>query len=138
MLVLILLGILYKNSPVPIFEPSQIRYGSVLGRIGIATFVTTLVYLNFDFYKRLGIAMAILVLYYAALFLIPVPGYGAGDLSIEGNLVGWFDRTFMPGILKQEIYDELGLLTQIPALCLTIFGTLAGEILTKAWLDTKK
>ncbi|MBI0398410.1 acyltransferase family protein [Cyclobacterium marinum] len=138
MLVLILLGILYKNSPVPIFEPSQIRYGSVLGRIGIATYVTTLVYLNFDFYKRLGIAMAILVLYYAALFLIPVPGYGAGDLSIEGNLVGWFDRTFMPGILKQEIYDELGLLTQIPALCLTIFGTLAGEILTKAWLDTKK
>lgn len=138
MLVLILLGILYKNAPVPFFEPSQIRFGSVLGRIGIATFVTTLVYLNFDFYKRFGIAMTTLLLYYAALFLIPVPGHGAGDLSIEGNLVGWFDRTFMPGILKQEIFDELGLLTQIPALCLTIFGTLAGEILSKAWLDSKK
>ena len=73
MILLILLGILYKNSPVPVFEPSQIRYGSVLGRIGIATFVATLVYLNFDFYKRLGIALATLLLYYAALFLIPVP-----------------------------------------------------------------
>ena len=138
MLVLILLGILYKNAPVPFFEPSQIRYGSVLGRIGIATFVATFLYLNFDFYKRLAIAIFILLLYYAALFLIPVPGFGAGDLSFEGNLVGWFDRTFLPGILKQEIFDELGLLTQIPALCLTIFGTLAGEILSRAWLDTKK
>ena len=138
MLVLILLGILYKNAPVPFFEPSQIRFGSVLGRIGIATFVATLIYLNFDFYKRLGAAIIILLLYYAALFLIPVPGFGAGDLSFEGNLVGWFDRSFLPGILKQDIFDELGLLTQIPALCLTIFGTLAGEILAKAWLDTKK
>lgn len=138
MIILILLGILFKNSPVPFFEPSQIRLGSVLGRIGIATFVATIIYLNFDFYKRIGVAAIILLLYYAALFLIPVPGYGAGDLSIEGNLVGWFDRTFLPGILKQEIYDELGLLTQIPALCLTVFGTLAGEILSKAWLDSKK
>ncbi|AKP54024.1 hypothetical protein CA2015_4695 [Cyclobacterium amurskyense] len=138
MIILILLGILFKNSPVPFFEPSQIRLGSVLGRIGIATFVATIIYLNFDFYKRIGVAAIILLLYYAALFLIPVPGYGAGDLSIEGNLVGWFDRTFLPGILKQEIYDELGLLTQIPALCLTVFGTLAGEILSRAWLDSKK
>ena len=50
-------------------------------------------------------------------------------LSFEGNLVGWFDRTFLPGILRQGTYDELGLLTQLPALCLTVFGAWAGEIL---------
>jgi predicted acyltransferase len=58
-----------------------------------------------------------------------VPGYGAGDLSFEGNLVGWFDRTFMPGRLLQKTYDELAILTQFPALCLTIIGTAAGDIL---------
>ncbi|WP_162418741.1 acyltransferase family protein [Cyclobacterium roseum] len=138
MLILILLGIVYKNSPIPFFEPSQIRLGSVLGRIGLATFVATLFYLNMDFYKRLASGLAILLLYYAALYLIPVPGYGAGDLSFEGNLVGWFDRTFLPGRLLQGTYDELGILTQIPSLCLTLFGTLAGEILGKAWLDKRK
>lgn len=138
MLVLICLGILFKNAPIPFFEPAQIRLGSVLGRIGLASFVATVLYLNFNSVQRLGWAMGILLAYYAALFLIPVPGYGAGDLSFEGNLVGWFDRTILPGRLHQVTYDELGILTQFPAMCLTIFGTLAGEILAKSWRDDRK
>lgn len=129
MLILICLGILYKNAPIPFFEPSQIRFGSVLGRIGFACFITTLIYLNFPGKQLLYWVGGILVAYYAALFLIPVPGYGAGDLSFEGNLVGWFDRNFMPGRLLQKTYDELAILTQFPALCLTIMGTVAGDIL---------
>ena len=66
-----------------------------------------------------------------------MPGYGAGDLSFEGNLVGWFDRTFLPGRLRQATYDELGILTQFPALCLTILGAWAGEILQKGTGVTK-
>lgn len=138
MLILIALGLLYKNAPFPFFEPSQIRLGSVLGRIGLAGFVTTLLYLNFSFRTRFGWVAGILLLYYAALFLIPVPGYGAGDLSFEGNLVGWFDRTFLPGRLLQGTYDELGLLTQLPALCLTVFGAAAGDILRTGRTDNQK
>ena len=129
LVILICLGIIYKNAPVPFFEPSQIRYSSVLGRIGIATFFTTLLFVNYHWAQRLYWVGGILLAYFAALFLIPVPGYGAGDLSFEGNLVGWFDRTFMPGILRQVTYDELALLTQLPALCLTVLGAWAGEIL---------
>lgn len=138
MLILIALGILYKNAPVPFFEPSQIRLGSVLGRIGFAGFVTTLLYLNFSGTSRLVWVAGILVLYYAALFLVPVPGYGAGDLSVEGNLVGWFDRSFLPGRLLQGTYDELGLLTQFPALCLTVLGAFAGDILRSGQKDHRK
>jgi predicted acyltransferase len=138
MLVLILLGILYKNSPVPIWEPDQIRLGSVLGRIGLASFVGVLLFLNFDLRKRIFWLAGILIVYYLALFLIPVPGYGAGDLSFEGNLVGWFDRTFMPGRLLQGTYDELAILTQFPSICLTIFGTLAGEMLQREWSERQK
>ncbi|WPP48675.1 acyltransferase family protein [Catalinimonas niigatensis] len=138
MLILIALGILYKNAPIPLFEPSQIRLGSVLGRIGLAGFVTTILYLNFSSKARFMWIGGILLLYYAALFLIPVPGYGAGDLSFEGNLVGWFDRTFLPGRLLQGTYDELGLLTQLPALCLTVLGAAAGEILSASQKDSKK
>ncbi|EON77128.1 N-acetylglucosamine related transporter, NagX [Lunatimonas lonarensis] len=138
MLILICLGILFKNAPIPFFEPSQIRLGSVLGRIGLASFVSTLLFLNFNAVQRLGWAIGILVAYYAALFLIPVPGYGAGDLSFEGNLVGWFDRTFLPGRLLQGTYDELGLLTQFPAMCLTLFGTLAGDLLIRSLSERQK
>lgn len=131
MLILIGLGILYKNAPLPLFEPQNIRLGSVLGRIGFAGFITTLLYLNFSPQHHLLWVTGILLLYYAALLLIPVPGYGAGDLSFEGNLVGWVDRNFMPGRLLQKTYDELAILTQFPALCLTVLGAMAGDILRK-------
>lgn len=138
MVILILLGLLYKNSPFPYFEPSKIRMGSVLGRIGIASFITCLLYLNFSLLKRVYWIAGILLIYYAALFLVPVPGYGAGDLSFEGNLVGWFDRTFLPGRLHQVTYDELGILTTFPAICISIFGSIAGEILKKESTQNKK
>ncbi len=138
MLILIVLGILDKNIPLNIFDPAQIRYGTVLGRIGIATFITTLLYVNLSSRQRLYWVGSMLIVYCAALFLVPVPGYGAGDLSFEGNLVGWFDRHFMPGRLLQKTYDENALLTQLPAHCLTVLGAFAGDILQKQKSGYKK
>ena len=138
MLILVILGIIDKNQPVTFFEPSQIRVASVLGRIGLAGFFASLLYLNFSRLHRIFWVAGILILYYAALFLIPVPGYGAGNLSIEGNLVGWIDRNFLPGRLLQKIYDENGLITQLPALCLTVMGSLAGDILRSDRKEGKK
>ena len=135
MLLLIALGILDKNAPTPYFEWSQIRFVGVLQRIGFAGFIVTLLYLNFDWRRRLYWFAGLLLFYYAIIFLVPVPGYGAGDLSFEGNLHGWFDRTFLPGRLLQKTYDENGLLTQIPALCLTLLGTLASDVLRKETLS---
>jgi predicted acyltransferase len=130
MLIFIGIDIVYKNPGISFFEPSNIRYLGILGRIGITGFFTTLIYLNCPKYSRPIWIAAILLLYYAALFLIPVPGYGAGDLSsMESNFVGWFDRTVLPGRLINKIYDENGLAAQFPALCLTILGSMAGDIL---------
>ncbi|MEO8583666.1 MAG: DUF5009 domain-containing protein, partial [Flavitalea sp.] len=120
------------------FDPEQIRTASVLGRIGIAGFFAAILYVNFSWQKRILWIAAILLAYYAAMFLIPVPGFGAGDLSYEGNLVGWFDRHFLPGRLLQNTYDENGLLTQFPAICLCILGSLAGDILRSARTELKK
>ena len=128
MLILIALGILDKNAPVPFFEWHQIRIVGVLQRIGIAGFFATILYLNFSPRKRAFWIAGILLSYYAALFLIPVPGHGAADLSLEGCLTGWFDRTFLPGRLLQGNYDENGILTQFPALCLAVMGSLAGDL----------
>ncbi len=138
MLILIGLGMLDKNAPFPFFDWEQIRLGSVLGRIGIAGFITVILSLNFSSAKRLWIGVAILLLYYAAMMLIPVPGFGAGNLTFEGNLIGYIDRTFLPGRLLQGTFDELGLITTFPAICLTILGAFAGEILNNHVVTDKK
>lgn len=128
LLILIALGILDKNAPIPFFEPHHIRIVGVLQRIGIAGFVATILYLNFNARQRVFWIAGLLLGYYAASFLIPVPGHGAGDLSLEGCLTGWFDRSFLPGRLNQGNYDENGILTQFPALCLAVMGSLAGDL----------
>ena len=58
--------------------------------------------------------------------LIPVPGYGAGVLTLEGNLAGYIDRIILPGRLIQGIFDENGLVTDIPAISL-VHGCDCGE-----------
>lgn len=138
MILLIILGIIDKNTPVTFWDPAQIRVASVLGRIGIAGFFAVLLYVNFSATKRIMWVAGILLFYYALLFLVPVPGYGAGDLSFEGNLVGWIDRHFLPGRLLQKTYDENGLITQLPALCLCVLGSMAGDILRTIRTNGKK
>lgn len=139
MLIFIGIDIVYKNPGISFFEPSNIRYLGILGRIGLTGFITTILYLNFPRYSRIIWIAVILLLYYAALFLIPVPVYGAGDLSsMESNFVGWLDRTVLPGRLAYKIYDENGLTTQFSALCLTILGSLAGDILQSDWKESRK
>ena len=56
MLILFFFGILDKNAPLDIFDPAHIRYGTVLGRIGIATFIAALLYMNFSWKQMLFIA----------------------------------------------------------------------------------
>jgi predicted acyltransferase len=139
MLIFIGIDIVYKNPGISFFEPSNIRYLGILGRIGFAGFITTIIYLNFSRYSRIIWIASILIFYWAALSFIPVPGYGAGDLSsMESNIVGWFDRTVLPGRLINKIYDENGLACQFPALCLTILGSLAGDILRSDSKEKRK
>lgn len=138
MSILIVLGIFDKNTPVTFFDWSEIRFAGVLQRIGIAGFASTYIYLNFSFRARIILIACILLSYYALLFLVPVPNFGAGVLTIEGNLVGWIDRHFLPGRLIQKIYDENGILTQFPALCLTVMGTLAADILRRTGTEKRK
>jgi predicted acyltransferase len=129
MIILSLIGILYKNNPLH-FDWGQIRYVSVLGRIGITGFFVTLIMMNTKTFKqRLCWLAGILLAYWAAMMFIPVPGFGAGNLTLEGNLAGFIDRALLPGRFIQGIFDENGPFEQIPATALVLMGALAGELL---------
>jgi predicted acyltransferase len=139
MLILMFLGILYKNQPLH-FDCGQIRYVSVLGRIGFTGFCVTLIVLNTkNFQQRLYWVLGLLVTYWAAMMFIPVPGFGAGNLTLEGNLAGFVDRALMPGKMIQGIFDENGFFEHIPATALVLIGALTGEFLrSPKFTDNKK
>ncbi|WPO77860.1 DUF5009 domain-containing protein [Flavobacterium sp. KACC 22761] len=107
----------------------QTRFASVLGRIGLAWFFAGLIYLNFDIKKQIIWFLSILFGYYLVMKLVPVPGFGAGILTKEGSLEGYFDRMFLPGRLHSTVYDPEGLLSTIPAISTALLGMFLGTFL---------
>jgi len=101
----------------------------VLQRIALCSFGAAALYLGTEAAVQAALGASLLAGYWAALTLIPVPGYGAGNLTAAGNLASWLDRLLLPGVLLGGNFDSEGLLSTIPAFATTIAGLLAGRFL---------
>lgn len=126
--VLVLLGVLYNNGFFKT-EWAQMRFPSVLGRIGLAGMFAQLLYIYSSRKALYGWFLAILGGYWAFLMLFPVPGCGAGLLTMECNPASYFDRLILPGRLHKTIHDPEGLLSTIPAVATGLLGIFAGILL---------
>jgi predicted acyltransferase len=133
-LTLVLLGLIYSG--LLKFDFATLRCASVLGRIGLAWMLAAWIVLATRTTRaRVGWVVGILVGYWAALTLIPVPGFGAANLEPGTNLVDWFDQRFLPGRLYRDVRDPEGLLATIPAVATALCGALAGEWLQRRDLE---
>ncbi len=126
MLVLIILGIIY-NGFLRFEFPA--RYASVLGRIGISWAIAAILVIFTKKILQLEIFVGILLIYWAILRLVPIPGVGAGILSPENSIVAFVDQNFLPGKLYFEHYDPEGILSTIPSVATALLGVFCGYIL---------
>jgi predicted acyltransferase len=126
-LLLVLLGLIYNG--LLKFDWANLRYTSVLGRIGLAYLFAALIVLNTRWRAQLAWAALLLAGYWAALKLVPVPGFGAGDLAPGHTLTDYLDRLLMPGKLLHGDRDPLGLLSTIPAISTALIGAITGRLL---------
>jgi len=119
----------------------QTRFASVLGRIGLAWFFAGIVYLNFNLRGQVWCFAGILVGYWAAMLYIPVPGYGAGVLTMQGSLESYVDQLLLPGRLHDPGHDPEGILSTIPAIASALLGVFTGQFLklnSTKWTMPKK
>ncbi|MBN1926295.1 MAG: DUF5009 domain-containing protein [Prolixibacteraceae bacterium] len=130
---LIVLGFLLGNGGLPHFDFGNYRYTHVLMRIGIGCFFATMIYLNTKTRGQILWLAGLLLGYWAMLKLIPVPGYGAGVMTPEGNFAGYIDRLLLPGKFFQwyfpGILDPEGLLGHISGVSMGLMGVLTGQYL---------
>ena len=130
-LVLIVLGLVYNG--LLNFHFQEQRYAGVLQRIGIAYCLAAVVYVNTAWRTQVAISVAILLAYWAAMTLIPVPGFGAGCLTPEGNLAAYIDQKLLPGSFCCYTYgDNEGILSNLPAVVTALLCALAGT-----WIRSK-
>ena len=127
-LILVLLGIIYNNG-LELKPLTEIRFPSVLGRIGLAGMFAQLVYIYFNTRSQYIIFISILLGYWAFVMLVPVPDCGAGLMTMDCNPVSFLDHTILPGRLHKIVHDPEGLISTIPAICTGLLGVFAGNIL---------
>ncbi len=130
MLMLILFGMIYNGLFQLNFE--TLRCASVLGRIGIAWAGAAVLYVHFGLRTRIGIAAFILIAYGLLSVFVAAPDVPGGDpLSMQGCLVGYVDRLFMPGRLIYDSgrFDPEGLLSAFPAVVTAMLGIFTGELI---------
>jgi len=132
-LILILLGLIAGG--VLEFDFADMRWMGVLQRIGLCYLIVSVLVLNTRRRTQFGVFAAILLLYWAALALIPVPGFGPGRMTPEGSLHTFIDQNVLPGRFPAEFYgpgDSLGVLSTLTAACSVLLGVFAGY-----WLQAK-
>jgi predicted acyltransferase len=133
-LVLVLLGI-FNNNGIR-FDVAGMRFGSVLGHIGLAWMFAALIFMNSEWKSRVVWFWGILIGYWALLWFFPAHDLGSSDpYSMEGCLVGRMDRMFMPGRLYKTIHDPEGILSTLPAIATALLGMLTGGFILSDRMD---
>lgn len=129
------LGLLLTWYPFYTVDWSRARIPGILQRIGIVYGLAALAAIHLRPRGRVLLGSTLLLGYWAAMTLVPVPGFGAGDLSVQGNLAAWIDHQ----VLGSHIWryapgpgDPEGLLSTLPALATALLGVAAGEALRSA------
>ena len=141
-LTLVLLGIIYNGLLSRDLASAEgwgdMRYASVLGRIGLAYMFAALIAANSQWRAQLIWVGGLLVGYWAALRFIPVPEFGAGDLRAGHTLTDYIDRHLVPGKLYKDVRDPEGLFAVIPAIATALLGCLTGQLLKRNDIDGLK
>lgn len=132
-LILVLLGVIYNNG-LELKPVSEIRFGSVLGRIGLAYMFANIIYLYTTQRGQVIWFCSLMLGYWLLILCFAAPGFPAGDLTMEGNVVSYLDRLVMPGRLYLKIHDPEGLFSTIPAIGTALLGIYAGNILKTSTL----
>lgn len=115
----------------PSFDLSTQRLLGVLQRLAICYLIGTAIYLTTKIRGQIIWIVSLLAGYWLLMKLVPVPGYGAGRLDLEGNFAHYIDRIVLGShnYAYTKTWDPEGIVSTIPAIATVLFGIMAGHIL---------
>ncbi len=115
----------------PDFRFDTLRIPGVLQRIAICCLIVAVIFLYASVRGRILWILALLAIYWMLMTLVPVPGFGPGVLTKEGNFARYVDGMFLSGHMYSatKTWDPEGIVSTLPAIATVLFGILAGELL---------
>ncbi len=114
----------------PAFDLSTQRILGVLQRIAICYLVASAIFLTTKVRGQIIWLLSLMVVYWLLMAFVPVPGYGAGRLDVEGNFAHYIDRIVLGShnYLATKTWDPEGIVSTLPAIATCLLGILAGHI----------
>lgn len=141
------LGLALAAFPYVVFSPefslhpkiANLRIPGVLQRISVIYIMAAFLFLYTSTKVRWIVVGLILIGYWLAMSLIPVPGFGAGAIDApEGNIAAYFDQLLLSGHMWKELWDPEGILSTFPALVNTLMGIYIGQLLLKNHINREQ
>ena len=113
------------------FSLSAIRIPGVLQRIAVCYFIASVIYLNTSMRGQIIAIGVLFVTYWLAMFYIPIPEFGAGLFEKGKNFSAYIDSLLLSGHMwsATKTWDPEGIISTIPAIATTLFGSLTGDYL---------
>jgi predicted acyltransferase len=124
------------------FDFSTLRIMGVLQRIAVCYLAASLIFVRTNWKQQAFIAGALLLVYWALMTLINVPGCDVTSFNDKAcNLAAYIDRLVLTENhiwRSAKVYDPEGLLSTIPAIATTLAGVLCGHWLRREKNDYEK
>jgi len=102
-------------------------YSNTLQAIAAGYLIATIALLNLDMKRYIGLLCGLLFLFWGLMVLVPVPGYGAGSLTPDGNLAIYLDRLILARF--DDGLNYTWILSSINFGCTVMLGVIAGKLL---------
>ena len=115
----------------PHFSLSHQRLLGVLQRLAICYLAASIIYLYSGLRTQIIWIVSLFAAYWAMMSFIPVPGYGAGHLDVDGNFAHYIDRIVLGthNYSQTKTWDPEGIVSTLPAIGSALLGIMAGHVL---------
>ena len=104
-------------------------YSNTLQAIAAGYLIATIIMLNLNLRWQIATTGILLVLFWALMMLVPVPGHGAGALTPDGNLAIYIDRVIFGPFIDGTDPPYTWILSSMTFGCSVMLGVFAGYIL---------
>jgi predicted acyltransferase len=127
--ILYVLGLLVYAFPV--LSLSHQRLLGVLQRIAICYLAASVIYLYSGLHAQIVWIVSLFAVYWIMMSFLPVPGYGAARLDVEGNFAHYIDRIVLGAhnYAPTKTWDPEGVVSTLPAIATALLGIMAGHVL---------
>jgi len=110
------------------YDLSELRlYSNTLQAIAAGYLIASILLLNLRVHWQAVATVALLLLYWGLLMLVPVPGFGAGQLTADGNLAIYIDKLILGPYQDGTSYTWI--LSSMAFATTVMLGAFAGQLL---------